>query len=272
MSVADRKRRDRPRAGGRLWLALLLVLAWSAAAGGEVTVAVASNFAGALERLREPFEAQSGHRLQPVVGSSGKLYAQIRHGAPYDVLLSADRARPERLEREGQAVAGSRFTYALGRLVLWSREPAELEITAGAPAALGEGRFRKLAMAHPELAPYGTATRETLARLELLDTLRPKLVRGENIAQAYALVASGNAELGFVARSQLRSQVPSESRSNDDAAGSVWLVPAELHAPIRQDAVLLKRAADRDAAESFLRFLRGNEARALLGELGYDLP
>ncbi|ANM32285.1 hypothetical protein ABI59_15360 [Acidobacteria bacterium Mor1] len=240
---------------------------------GEVRVAVASNFSGALEQLRDDFETRSGHRLTLVTGSTGKLYAQIRHGAPYDVLLAADAARPERLEQDGLAVDGSRFTYALGRLVLWYRSGAPTDSGTGdqqGSAWLEAGRFRKLAIAHPELAPYGRAAEETMQSLGVLESLRPRLVRGENIAQAYALVASGNAELGFVAQAQLGQGDGGLGRSG--AGGTRWPVPAALHQPIRQDAVLLKRATDAEAAAAFLVFLRSEEARSRIAALGYDLP
>lgn len=223
-------------------------------------VAVAANFSDAMAQLEPAFEAESGHALTVTTGSTGKLYAQIVHGAPFDVLLAADRARPAKLEAEGHAVAGSRFTYAVGRLVLWSPDPAR--VAPGGIVALEEGAFRALAIANPDLAPYGQAARETLAALGLEDALRNRIVMGENVGQAFALVATGNAELGFVALSSLR-----HARTN--RAGSRWDVPADLHAPIRQDAVLLVRARENPTARAFLKFLRSDAARATIARLGY---
>ena len=240
-------------------LALLLALA-APTAGEEAVVAVAANFAEVVERLEADFERDGRHTLTFVAGSTGKLYAQIVHGAPFDAFLAADQERPELLEREGLAVAGSRFTYATGRLTLWSREPGR--VGSDGAATLRRGGFRLLAIANPELAPYGAAARQTLEKLGLWSSLGGKIVMGETIGQAHAMVASGNAELGFVALSSVispRNQLP----------GSRWDVPAELYEPIRQDAVLLKRAAGNAAARGFLEYLRGAEARALIESYGY---
>jgi molybdate transport system substrate-binding protein len=242
-------------------LALLAGLALPApAAGGEATVAVAANFAEVVERLEERYERATGHALTVAIGSTGKLYAQIANGAPFDVFLAADQARPERLEEEGLAVPASRFTYATGRLTLWSREPGR--VGSDGAATLEEGDFRLLAIANPELAPYGAAARQALERLGLWQGLSGKLVMGETIGQAYAMVASGNAELGFVALSYVVSP-------RNDAPGSRWDVPADLYAPIRQDAVLLRRAAGNAAARGFLDFLRSREAKDLVEAYGY---
>ena len=243
-----------------VFVALLFALsAAGSAAAEEAIVAVAANFSEVVERLEADFERDSGHRLTVAVGSTGKLYAQIAHGAPFDVFLAADQARPERLEREGLAVAGSRFSYAIGRLTLWSPEPDR--VGGDGAATLREG-FRLLAIAHPDLAPYGAAAQQTLESLGLWTGLEGRTVRGETVGQTYAMVASGNAELGFVALSHVLS--PRGNRS-----GSRWDVPAEHHAPIRQDAVLLARAAGNPAARGFLDFLRGAEAKALIESYGY---
>jgi molybdate transport system substrate-binding protein len=239
---------------------LLLVLLPRPAFAEEALVAVAANFAEVMERLEVEFERASGHDLTVAIGSTGKLYAQITHGAPFDVLLAADRERPERLESEGLAVAGSRFTYAVGRLTLWSPEAGR--VGADGEATLRAGAFRSLALANPDLAPYGAAARETLRRLGLWETLAGKIVTGENIGQAHAMVASGNAELGFVALSSVLSP-------RNRQPGSRWDVPADLHAPIRQDAVLLTRAAGNPAARAFLSFLHSEPVLALLESYGY---
>jgi molybdate transport system substrate-binding protein len=242
-------------------LSLLLVLAVAVpAAGEEATVAVAANFAEVVERLEADYERRSGHALNVVAGSTGKLYAQVVAGAPFDVLLAADQERPERLERDGLAVAGSRFTYAVGRLTLWSREPER--VGADGAATLRDGDFRLLAIANPALAPYGQAARQTLAGLGLWDRLERKIVRGESIGQAHAMVASGNAELGLVALSYVLSP-------RNATPGSRWEVPPDLHEPIRQDAVLLNRAAGNAAARGFLDYLRGDAARAVIETYGY---
>lgn len=252
------------RAGAVLAAAALVLLAAAAvpAAGGEATVAVAANFAEVVERLEADFEQQSGHSIRVVVGSTGKLYAQVVAGAPFDVLLAADRVRPARLERVGLAVAGSRFTYARGRLALWSPEAGR--IGCDGPATLRGGNFRLLAIANPALAPYGEAARQTLAGLGLEESLEGKTVMGESIGQAHAMVASGNAEVGFVALSYVLSP-------RNGTPGSRWDVPADMHEPIRQDAVLLDRAATNAAARGFLDYLRGDAARAVIETYGYGV-
>lgn len=239
-------------------LLLVVLLLAGPAAGEEAVIGVAANFAEVVERLEKDFERRSGHALTVVVGSTGKLYAQIAHGAPLDAFLAADQARPQRLESEGLAVAGSRFTYAVGRLTLWSRTPGAVD---GA-ATLRDGSFRLLALANPALAPYGEAARQTLENLGLWDDLEDRIVLGETVGQAYALVASGNAELGFVALSYVRSP-------RNRTPGSRWDVPSDLYEPIRQDAVLLTRAAANPAARGFLDFLRSDAAKAVIESYGY---
>lgn len=247
----------------RFLLSLLLVLSLAGpAAAAEAVVAVAANFAEVAELLEKDFEAASGHSLSLVAGSTGKLYAQIANGAPFDVFLSADQEAPVRLEKDGQAVARSRFTYATGRLALWSPEPGR--IGKDGAATLREGKFRNLAIANPDLAPYGKAAQQALEKLGLWGRFQGRIVKGETIGQAHAMVASGNAELGFVALSSVLSP-------RNAAKGSRWDVPADLHAPLRQDAVLLKRAAGNPAARGFLAFLRGAKAQALLESYGYRI-
>lgn len=251
---------------GRWRLAFALVLSLLAAAGrpakaAEVAVAVAANFTAPLEKIATAFEKASGHHLVISSGSSGKLYAQISGGAPFAAMLSADAERPARLEKEGAAVAGTRFTYAIGKLVLWSMEPGLVD---PAGAVLGSSRFRHLAIPDPETAPYGAAARQVLQGLDLWQMLAPRLVQGEDIGQTYQFVATGNAELGFVALSQVRAA--------GKLQGSLWIVPAERYRPIEQQAVLLARGKDSPAARAFLGFLRSAPARALIEEFGYGLP
>ena len=235
-----------------------LILAAGSAFAGEVTVAVAANAAEVVESLVAEFERESGHRVTVAVGSTGKLYAQILHGAPFDLFLAADQERPRRLLDQGIAVEDSGLTYAVGRLVLWSPDPS-----AGAGAdTLSEGHFRRLAIANPQLAPYGSAARDVLVGLGLWSDLQSRIVLGENVGQAFAMVASGNAEFGFVALSSVLS-------GRNRHAGSRWEVPANLYAPIRQDAVLLERAQGNPAARVFLDYLGSPQARAVIESFGY---
>lgn len=242
-------------------LALLSVVGVPARAA-EVTVAVASNFAGAMTELAAAFERATGHRVVVALGSTGRFNTQVRNGAPFDVLLAADEATPAALERDGYAVAGTRFTYALGRLVLWSRDPGRVD-NQGAVLRQPQGDSR-LAIADPRLAPYGVAALQVLDALGVREAWSPRLVQGENIAQAWKFVASGNVTLGLVARSQV------ESGGRPAAVGSGWLVPASLHAPIRQDAVLLARGRESAAALALVGFLRGPEAGRIIAAHGYE--
>ena len=237
-------------------LALCACTGPQASAPDEVRVAVATNFAEVMEALAERFEATSGNTVLVSAASSGAHYAQIRNGAPFDVFFSADRERPELLEQEGFGVAGTRFTYAVGRLALWSPDPALVD---DGGEVLESGEFRYLAIANPELAPYGAAARQLLERRGLWDGIQDRLVRGQDIGQTYAFVYSRNAELGFVALSQIQ-------RPGAGAEGSWWVVPESEHEPIEQQAVLL---VDTPAAREFLDFVRGEEARALIRSFGY---
>jgi molybdate transport system substrate-binding protein len=231
------------------------------ARAAEVSVAVASNFAAPMQKIAEAFERDTGHKAVLAFGSTGKFHAQVRKGAPFHVLLAADDKTAERLEREGFAVPGTRFIYAVGRLALWSRIPGRVDDQGD---VLRTGGFAHLALANPKLAPYGAAAVEVLTGLGLAAALAPRFVQGENIAQTHQFVASGNAELGFVAT----SQVFFEGRL---VSGSAWVVPASLHAPIRQQAVLLQAGQDNSAATALLAYLRGDTARALIRASGYDL-
>ncbi|MDF1566026.1 MAG: molybdate ABC transporter substrate-binding protein [Deltaproteobacteria bacterium] len=238
-------------------LALLCRVGVASAAGPPVLrIAVASNFAGPARELAARFEAKQGVRVLLAFGSTGKHAAQIEHGAPFALFLAADAERPRRLEASGRAVAGTRATYALGRLVLWSPEPGRVDATG---EVLARGEFERLAIANPRLAPYGRAAREALEALGLWERLAPRTVRGENIAQAHQFVESGNAELGLVAASQVL-------RPGREAPGSSWEVPARLHGPIEQQAVLLE---DTPAARAFLAFLLGEEAGEIIQRWGY---
>ena len=228
---------------------------------GEVTVAVAANFAGPLARLGKGFTAASGHTLKTSAGATGKFYSQIVAGAPFEVLIAADDETPRRLIAEGHAVAGTNFSYAIGQLALWSAQPGWIDDQG---AVLASGRFNKLAVANPKLAPYGRAGLEVIKARGLTATLTPKLVTGESIAQAYQFIVTGNAELGFVALSQI--VVPGKP-----VTGSYWRVPSDLYSPIRQDAVLLQAGAKNPAAAALLAYLKSAPARAVIQAYGYGL-
>ena len=239
--------------------AVLMVSLFSAqhTAADEINVAVASNFVATLTVLAEQFTAASGYRVVVIAGSTGKHYAQIKHGAPFDVFLAADRQRPQQLEQDGLAL--ERFTYARGRLVLWS--PQAGYVDAGGEIIKSD-HFRFMAMANPKLAPYGRAAREVLQAQGQWQNNNKKLVRGENIAQAYQFVKSGNAELGFVAYAQILS-------SGGATEGSFWLVPQTLYSPIEQQAVLLRKSV---AATAFMAFMRSEPARQIIQNSGYETP
>ena len=242
------------------WLGMgLAALLLPGAYAGEVQVAVAANFTAPMQTIAPMFAADTGHKAVLSFGSTGKFYAQITHGAPFDVLLAADDETPARLEREGQG--GSRYTYAVGRLVLWSKQAGVVDEKG---EVLRSGRVDRLALADPKLAPYGAAAVETLGKLGLLESLRPKFVQGENIAQTYQFVATGNAAIGFVAL----AQVYADGRLKE---GSAWIVPSTWHAAIRQDAILLNRGRDNAAAAALLQYLRGDKARAIIRAYGYAL-
>lgn len=243
-----------------LFAALAVVLGSAAPAVAAGTrVAVAANFAEPAREIAARFRVRTGHEATLSIGSSGQIYAQIANGAPFEVFLSADRERPEQAEAAGLAVAGSRFTYAVGRLVLFSRTPGLVD---GQGAVLKSGRFAKLAIADPRAAPYGVAAIETLRGLGLQDALRPKLVQGASIAQTYQFVDTGAAELGFVALAQVVGV----------RGGSRWVVPAADHTPIDQQAVLLKTGERSVAAKAFVAFLKGSEARSIIRRYGYEVP
>jgi len=228
----------------------------------ETLVAVAANFAEVVDELRPTFEKAAGHRINATTGSTGKFYAQIKAGAPFQILLSADAKTPDRLESEGAGVAGTRFTYAIGRLTLWSSDPKR--VMGDGKSVLTAGDVRHIAIANPDLAPYGAAARETLQSLGLWDTLKSKIVMGQNIGQTHSMVETGNAQLGFVALSAVLSP-------RATTKGSRWDVPQELFAPIRQDAILLKPGVDNAAARAFLAFLKSADARKVIERYGYSV-
>ena len=233
------------------------------AAAGTVLIAVAANFAGAAEKIAADFNLQTGNNAEITTGSTGKLYSQITQGAPFDILLSADSKTPAQLETEGYAVPGSVVTYAVGKLSLWSADPTL--IGTDPTTALSDPLLRYLAIANPDLAPYGAASREVLQGMGLWETLQGKIAMGQNIGQTFGLVQSGAAELGFVARSAL--DAPGAS-----VAGSRWDVPDTLFQPLRQDAALLKHGADNAAARAFLDFLASDAGRLTIVAFGYGVP
>jgi molybdate transport system substrate-binding protein len=243
----------------RLWKFSLLAILLTAAADSdadEIKVAVATNFVGAMNALAERFEETSGHTVLVSSGSTGGHFAQIKNGAPFEAFFAADSERPRLLEAESVAVPGSRFRYAVGRLALWSRRSGYVD--AGGKV-LETGDFRHLAIANPELAPYGAAARDVLTGRGLWDRLRARVVTGQDIGQAHSFVQTGNAELGFVAWAQLK-------QPGRDISGSYWLVPESLHRPIEQEAVLLR---DVSAARAFLEFVKGPEGREIIRSYGY---
>jgi molybdate transport system substrate-binding protein len=227
----------------------------TSAQAGETHVAVAANFTDAAKKIGDAFEAATGNKAIFSFGSTGQLYTQISQGAPFDVFLAADEARPKKAVDEGLAVDGSEFTYATGKIVLFSVDPG---LVTGEDT-LRNGKFTKIAIANPAAAPYGAAAVQAMTSLGVYDKLKPMIVEGENISQTYQFIDTKAAELGFVALSQV------VGRSD----GSRWVVPDDLYAPIAQGAVLLKQGADNDAAKAFFDFLKGDEAHAIIESYGY---
>jgi molybdate transport system substrate-binding protein len=246
----------------RIFTLMLFCLSGSVTAE-EALVAVATNFAEVAGELCDEFETQSGYKVSLASGSSGKLYAQILNGGPFDVFLSADSVLPERIEQSEFGVNGSRFTYAIGRLALWSAA-ADL-IQEDARSTLLQDRIRKLAIANPALAPYGVASRETLQSLGVWDAVSEKIVMGENISQAAALAGTGNADAGFIALSFA-------VRTDRPLGGRYIVIPGDLHSPVRQDAVLLRHGANNEAAREFLAFLHSEKAIRRIEARGYEVP
>ena len=243
-------------------IAPVLSLLFSVSAhAAEVSVAVAANFTAPMKAIAAEFAQDTGHVAKPAFGATGKFYAQIKNGAPFQMLLSADDETPAKLAMEGYADPASRFTYAIGTLVLWSAQPGFVDAKA---EVLKRGQFNKLALANPKLAPYGKAAIEVLTGMGLLDTLAPKFVQGENIAQTWQFASTGNAELGFVALSQVM-------KDGRIGSGSGWIVPAKLHTPIRQDAVILAAGKGNPAAEALMKYLKSDKAKTIIKAYGYDL-
>jgi molybdate transport system substrate-binding protein len=236
----------------------VFALAATPVLAADTQVAVAANFTEPAKAIAAAFKARTGHTATLSFGASGQFYTQIAHGAPYEVFLSADAGRPLKAEQEGLSVPGGRFTYAVGRLVLYSKTPGLVDAKG---AVLGSDKFEKLAIADPTAAPYGEAAVETMRRLKVYDAVAPKIVKGASIAQAYQYVATGNAELGFVALSQVI----------DEPSGSRWLVPAADHAPIQQQAVLLRTGEKNPAARAFMTFLKSPAAVAIIKRYGYEV-
>jgi len=250
----------------RLLLALAVSLSGALAQAGEVTVAVAANFTAPMQKIAQAFEQDTGHKAQLAFGATGKFYAQIKNGAPFAVLLAADDETPARLEKEGLAVAGTRFTYATGRLALWSKSPNLVddkgEVLRG--DRLEKLGIHKIAIADPKLAPYGAAAMEVIHKLGVQARVTLKLVQGESIGQTFQFVNTENAQLGFVALSQI-------SIDGRIMQGSAWVVPQSMHTPLKQDAVLLNAGKDNVAAAALLTYLQGDKAKAIIKSYGYAL-
>ncbi|BDU58848.1 molybdate-binding periplasmic protein ModA [Limnohabitans sp. MORI2] len=250
----------------RLMLAFASTLFFAAAQAGEVTVAVAANFTAPMQKIAKAFEQDTGHKAQLAFGATGKFYAQIKNGAPFAVLLAADDETPARLEKEGLAIAGTRFTYATGRLALWSKQANVVDDKGEVlrSNSLNKLGIHKIAIADPKLAPYGIAAMEVIHKMGVQGSVIPKLVQGESIGQTYQFVSTENAQLGFVALSQISvdGRIPQ---------GSAWVVPQHLHTPLKQDAVLLNAGKDNAAATALLKYLQGDTAKTIIKSYGYAL-
>lgn len=231
------------------------------ATAGDVSVAVAANFTAPMQKIAVEFERDTGHKASLAFGATGKFYAQIANGAPFEVFLSADDETPARLENEALAVQGSRFTYAIGKLVLWSATENYVDSQG---EVLAKGNFKHIALANPKTAPYGAAAMETLKHLGLADKIQAKVVQGENIAQTHQFVSTGNAELGFVALSQV-------FKDGKLTSGSAWMVPPKYYSPIRQDAVILDKGRSNQAAVALMGYLKGDNAKTIIRSFGYEL-
>jgi len=251
-----------------LWLVIILSAAVvsATAKAEEVTVAVAANFTAPMQKIAQAFEQDTGHKVLLAFGATGKFYAQIKNGAPFAVLLSADDETPARLEKEGVAIAGTRFTYAVGRLALWSKNPSLVDDKGQVLLSnnTDKNNFKKLAIADPKLAPYGAAAIEVIERMGVIDKVRSKLVQGDSISQAFQFVMTENAELGFVALSQI-------SIDGRITQGSAWVVPQNLYTPLKQDAVLLPFGKHNSAAIALMKYMRTERAQTIIRSYGYSL-
>ncbi|MBV7481356.1 molybdate ABC transporter substrate-binding protein [Bordetella sp. BOR01] len=245
----------------RISLALAAATLATTVSAAEVQVAVAANFTAPMQAIARQFEQDTGHKAVAAFGATGQFYAQIKNGAPFEVFLAADDERPARLEAEQQAVPGSRFTYAIGSLALWSAKPDYVDDQG---AVLKKNDFKHLAIANPKTAPYGLAAIQVMDKLGVAEAIKPKIVEGQSIAQAQQFVATGNAELGFVALSQVY-------KDGKLTSGSAWLVPASLHDPIKQDAVILAKGKDNPAAQAFVDYLKGPKAAEIIKSYGYQV-
>ncbi|CAI8890351.1 MULTISPECIES: molybdate ABC transporter substrate-binding protein [Methylococcus] len=245
----------------KILLLHLCVLVIPESWGAEVNVAVAANFTGPMEKIASAFQKASGHKAVIAYGTVGKFYAQIKNDAPFDVLISSDAETPSRLEKDGLAIPASRFTYAIGKLVLWSAKPGVVDDKG---EVLKRGAFQHLALANPKMAVYGAAAVEVMNKLGVAAALESKFVLGESITQAYQFTASGNAELGFVALSQIY-------QDGRFAPGSYWVVPTELYPQLKQEAVLLVKGKNNAAAQALLTYLKSDAARQVIRAYGYEL-
>lgn len=242
-------------------LYLISLLTLGNAHADEVQVAVAANFSAPIQAIAADFEKDTGHKLVASYGATGQFYTQIKNGAPFEVFLSADDSTPEKLEKEGDTVKGSRFTYAIGTLALWSAKENYVDTKA---QVLKDNQYQHLSIANPKAAPYGLAATQVLAKMGLTDQVKSKIVEGQNITQAYQFVSTGNAELGFVALSQIY-------KDGKVSGGSAWIVPADLHDPIKQDAVILNKGKDNPAAKALVDYLKGPKAATVIKSYGYQL-
>ncbi|MHC2144533.1 molybdate ABC transporter substrate-binding protein [Pseudomonas sp. 210_17 TE3656] len=241
--------------------ALATFMTFNSAWADEVQVAVAANFTAPIQAIAKDFEKDTGHKLVAAYGATGQFYAQIKNGAPFEVFLAADDSTPAKLESEGDSVKGSRFTYAIGTLALWSAKPGYVDAKG---EVLKKNEFKHLSIANPKAAPYGLAATQVLDKLKLTEATKAKLVEGQNITQAFQFVSTGNAELGFVALSQIY-------KDGKVTEGSAWIVPASLHEPIRQDALILNKGKDNPAAKALVDYLKGPKAAALIKSYGYEI-
>ena len=243
-------------------LTLLFVAYATSLRAEEVMVAVAANFSAPMQQIAALFQKETGHQIKLSFGASGGIYAQIKNGAPFDLFLSADQLTPQKLEAEGLGVPNSRFTYATGQLVLWSKQEGLVDAKGH---VLQNKSIQRIALANPKLAPYGAAAMETMTNLGLLKELQSKLVQGDNIAQTYQFVSTQNAQIGFVALSQVFA-------NGNLTSGSAWIVPGNLHQPIQQDVILLRKGQDNKAATALLLYLRGEQAKKIMKSFGYLSP